>query len=104
MRRPEDAHHPGRSGRSDQRCDHPTLGLGHLPAHARGPQTAPTLLPGPPQCHRLSAVGASTYSLEKNSIHTFQEPNIQLEKSLFVDVVLVTVLLLPGTSKKVSVS
>lgn len=62
MRRPEDADHPGRPGRSDQRCDHPTLGLGHLPAHAGGPQAAPTLLPGPPQCHGLSPVSVSTVS------------------------------------------
>lgn len=59
LRRPEDAHHPGRPGRADQRCDHPSLGLGHLPTHAGGPQAAPALLPSPPQRHWLPAVSAS---------------------------------------------
>lgn len=81
---PEDAHHPGRFGRSDQRCDHPTLRLGHLPAHARGPQTAPTLLPGSPQCHRLSAVGVSTCSLGKKTVFThFKNPTYNW-RSLFL--------------------
>lgn len=56
MWRPEDAHHPGRPGCVDQCCDHPPLGLGHLPPYTRGPQVAPPLLPGPPQRHRLPPV------------------------------------------------
>ena len=59
MWRPEDAHHPGCPGRADQRCDHPPLGLGHLPAHTGGSQAAPTLLPGPPQRHWLSPVSVT---------------------------------------------
>lgn len=56
VRRPQNAHHPGRPGCADQRCDHPPLRLGHLPTHTGGPQAAPTLLPGPPQRHRLPPV------------------------------------------------
>lgn len=58
MRRPEDAHHPGRPGRADQRRDHPALGLGHVPPHPGGPQASPALLPGPPQRHRLPPVSS----------------------------------------------
>lgn len=62
MRCPEDAHHPGCPGRADQRCDHPPLGLGHLPAYTGGPQAAPTFLPGPPQRHRLPPVSVAVCS------------------------------------------
>lgn len=61
VRRLEDAHHPGCSGCADKRCDHPTLGLGHLPSHAGGPQAAPTLFAGSPQRHRLPPVSAALY-------------------------------------------
>lgn len=63
MRRSEDAHHPGCPGCADQCCDHPPLGLGHLPAYTGGPQAAPTLLPGPPQCHRLPSVSVAVSPL-----------------------------------------
>lgn len=55
VRRPEDAHHPGRPGGPDQRRHHPPLGLGHV-APPGGPQAAPALLPGAPQRHRLPQV------------------------------------------------
>lgn len=61
LRRPEDAHHPGRSSRADQRRDHPALGLGHLPAYTGGPQAAPALLPGSSQRHRLPSVSVAVF-------------------------------------------
>lgn len=63
LRRPEDAHHPGRSRRADQRRDHPALGLGHLAAHTGGPQAAPALLPGSSQRHRLPSVSVARLPL-----------------------------------------
>lgn len=63
LRRPEDAHHPGRSSRADQRRDHPALGLGHLPAYTGGPQAAPALLPGSSQRHRLPSVSVAVFLL-----------------------------------------
>lgn len=55
MRRPEDAHHPGRPGRPDQHRDHPSVRLGRLAASG-GPQAADAHLARPAQRHRLPEV------------------------------------------------
>lgn len=58
MRCPEDAHHPGRSGRPDQHRDHPFVRLGRLTASG-GPQAADAHLARPAQRHRVPEVSAT---------------------------------------------
>lgn len=55
MRRPEDAHHPGRSGCPDQHRDHPSVCLGRLTSSG-GPKAADAHLSRPAQRHWVPEV------------------------------------------------